>query len=166
MFQWMQQMGAYLRRFGLLAATACVLAACGANAAKSDLQAIAEVFKQTGFSPSLEQEYQERMKNAKSEEDLKVIVQDMAGVIGQAGPKLQALSLKTEEGKSIRDQLAKGMTQVAAGMQKSLTIDPRDVQAQVALSQELQQGQKAVMQGFAEFSALAKKEGIDIKLDH
>lgn len=53
---------------------------------------------------------------------------------------------------------------MAAGMQKSLTIDPRDVQAQVAVSQELQEGQKAVMQGFAEFSALAKKEGIDIKL--
>lgn len=98
MFQWMQQMGAYLRRFGLLAATACVLAACGANAAKSDLQAIAEVFKQTGFSPSLEQEYQERMKNAKSEEDLKVIVQDMAGVDWPDRPEIAGLVLENRRG--------------------------------------------------------------------
>ena len=147
----------------LVLAGVMLLAACG-NPAKSDLQAIAKVISDTGFTPAKTQEYQQRLRQAKSEAEVKATLGEMAQYFEKVPASLNALSLKTDEGRGIRDDLSQGMDKVIRATKQALTLSPKDTAAMMEAQKLALEGQQQLLQGQNKFMVAAGREGI--KLDN
>ena len=143
----MQNIRQWFRNAVLVLAGVMLLAACG-NPAKSDLQAIAKVFVETGYTPEKNQEYQQRLRLAQYFEKV------------PAG--LNALSLKTDEGRSIRDDFSQGIDKLVRGAKQAIAAPAQDSQAQEAASRLALEGQQQFLQGQNKFIAAAGREGIKL----
>ena len=147
----------------LVLAGVMLLAACG-NPAKSDLQAIAKVISDTGFTPAKTQEYQQRLRQAKSEAEVKATLGEMTQYFEKVPAGLNALSMKTDEGRGIRDDLSQGMDKVIRATKQALTLSPKDTAAMMEAQKLALEGQQQLLQGQNKFMVAAGREGI--KLDN
>ena len=148
----MKNIRQWFRNAVLVLAGVMLLAACG-NSAKADLQAIAKVMVDTGYSPQKNQEYQLRLQQAKSEAESKAIVGEMLQYFEKVPAGLNALSMKTDEGRGIRDDLSQGMDKVI-----------RATAAMMEAQKLALEGQQQLLQGQNKFMVAAGREGI--KLDN
>ena len=159
----MKNIHQWFRNAVLVLAGVMLLAACG-NPAKSDLQAIAKVIYDTGYTPAKNQEYQQRLRQAKSEAEVKATLGEMTQYFEKVPAGLNALSLKTDEGRSIRDDLSQGIDKFVRGTKQVITAPAKDSQAQEAASRLAMEGLQQFVQGLNKFMVAAEREGI--KLDN
>ena len=159
----MKNIRQWFRNAVLVLAGVMLLAACG-NPAKSDLQAIAKVISDTGYTPAKNQEYQQRLRQAKSEAEVKATLGEMTQYIEKVPAGLNALSLKTDEGRSIRDDLSQGTDKLVRGAKQAIAAPAQDSQAQEAANRLAMEGLKQLLQGQNKFMVAAGREGI--KLDN
>ena len=146
----------------LVLAGVMLLAACG-NPAKSDLQAIAKVISDTGYTPAKNQEYQQRLRQAKSEAEIKATLGEMTQYFEKVPAGLNALSLKTDEGRSIRDDLSQGTDKLVRGAKQAIAAPAKDSQAQEAANRLAMEGLKQLLQGQNKFMVAAEREGIKLE---
>ena len=158
----MKNIRQWFRNAVLVLAGVMLLAACG-NPAKSDLQAIAKVFVETGYTPEKNQEYQQRLRQAKSEAEVKATLGEMTQYIEKVQAGLNALSLKTDEGRSIRDDLSQGIDKFVRGTKQAIAAPDKDSQAQEAASQLAMEGLQQFVQGLNRFMVAAEREGIKLE---
>lgn len=154
------QMRNWVRSIMLVAASVLLLSACG-SPEKSDLIAIAKVMADTGYTPQMNQVYQQRLQGVKNEEEAKVIVNEMLAIFEKVPAGLNALSLKTDEGKAIRNDLAQGMQQVLEGTRAAMTLSPQDQAGVLAAQKKIMAGQQQLMQGQNKFMVAAGREGLE-----
>ena len=159
----MQNICQWFRNAVLVLAGVMLLAACG-NPAKSDLQAIAKVISDTGYTPAKNQEYQQRLRQAKSEAEVKATLGEMTQYFEKVPAGLNALSLKTDEGRSIRDDLSQGTDKLVRGAKQAIAAPAQDSQAQEAANRLAMEGLKQLLQGQNKFMVAAERE--DIKLEN
>ena len=159
----MKNIHQWFRNAVLVLAGVMLLAACG-NPAKSDLQAIAKVIYDTGYTPAKNQEYQQRLRQAKSEAEIKATLGEMTQYFEKVPAGLNALSLKTDEGRSIRDDLSQGTDKLVRGAKQAIAAPAKDSQAQEAASRLAMEGLQQFVQGLNKFMVAAEREGI--KLDN
>ena len=158
----MQNICQWFRNAVLVLAGVMLLAACG-NPAKSDLQAIAKVISDTGYTPAKNQEYQQRLRQAKSEAEVKATLGEMTQYIEKVPTSLNALSLKTDEGRSIRDDLSQGTDKLVRGAKQAISAPAQDSQAQEAANRLAMEGLKQLLQGQNKFMVAAEREGIKLE---
>ncbi len=159
----MKNIQEWFRNAVLVLAGVMLLAACG-NPAKSDLQAIAKVISDTGYTPAKNQEYQQRLRQAKSEAEVKATLGEMTQYFEKVPAGLNALSLKTDEGRSIRDDFSQGTDKFVRGTKQVIAAPAKDSQAQEAASRLAMEGLQQFVQGLNKFMVAAEREGI--KLDN
>ena len=159
----MKNIHQWFRNAVLVLAGVMLLAACG-NPVKSDLQAIAKVIHDTGYTPAKNQEYQQRLRQAKNEAEAKATLGEMTQYFEKVPAGLNALSLKTDEGRSIRDDFAQGIDKFVRGAKQVIAAPANDSQAQEAASKLVLEGLQQFMQGQNKFMVAAGREGI--KLDN
>ena len=152
----------WFRNAVLVLAGVMLLAACG-NSAKSDLQAIAKVMVETGYTPAKNQEYQQRLRQAKSEAEIKATLGEMTQYFEKVPAGLNALSLKTDEGRSIRDNLSQGIDKFVRGTKQVIAAPAKDSQAQEAASRLAMEGLQQFVQGLNKFMVAAEREGIKLE---
>ena len=152
----------WFRNAVLVLAGVMLLAACG-NPAKSDLQAIAKVIYDTGYTPAKNQEYQQRLRQAKSEAEIKATLGEMTQYFEKVPAGLNALSLKTDEGRSIRDDLSQGTDKLVRGAKQAIAAPAKDSQAQEAANRLAMEGLKQLLQGQNKFMVAAEREGIKLE---
>lgn len=143
----------------LAVAAAAMLAAC-ASAEKSDIQAVASAFKEVGFNQQISISYQNRIKNAKNDEEMKVVIGEMLDLIAKVPPKLDALELRSDSVKAIRSKFSAGYAQMNT-VGRRLLAATNEAEAQAAQAQMLQARQQ-IAAAFREFAAVAEKEGLSI----
>ena len=158
----MKNIRQWFRNAVLVLAGVMLLAACG-NSAKADLAAIAKVMVDTGYSPQKNQEYQLRLQQAKSEAESKAIVAEMLQYFEKVPAGLNALSMKTDEGRGIRDDLAQGMDKVIRATKQALTLSPKDTAAMMEAQKLALEGQQQLLQGQNKFMVAAGREGIKLE---
>ena len=158
----MQNIRQWFRNAVLVLAGVMLLAACG-NPAKSDLQAIAKVISDTGYTPAKNQEYQQRLRQAKSEAEVKATLGEMTQYFEKVPAGLNALSMKTDEGRGIRDDLAQGMDKVIRATKQALTLSPKDTAAMMEAQKLALEGQQQLLQGQNKFMVAAEREGIKLE---
>ena len=158
----MQNICQWFRNAVLVLAGVMLLAACG-NPAKSDLQAIAKVISDTGYTPAKNQEYQQRLRQAKSEAEVKATLGEMTQYFEKVPAGLNALSLKTDEGRSIRDDLSQGTDKLVRGAKQAIAAPAQDSQAQEAANRLAMEGLKQLLQGQNKFMVAAEREGIKLE---
>lgn len=158
----MKNIRQWFRNAVLVLAGVMLLAACG-NPAKSDLQAIAKVISDTGYTPAKNQEYQQRLRQAKSEAEVKATLGEMTQYIEKVPTSLNALSLKTDEGRSIRDDLSQGTDKLVRGAKQAIAAPAQDSQAQEAANRLAMEGLKQLLQGQNKFMVAAEREGIKLE---
>ena len=158
----MQNIRQWFRNAVLVLAGVMLLAACG-NPAKSDLQAIAKVISDTGYTPAKNQEYQQRLRQAKSEAEVKATLGEMTQYFEKVPAGLNALSLKTDEGRSIRDDLSQGTDKLVRGAKQAIAAPAQDSQAQEAANRLAMEGLKQLLQGQNKFMVAAEREGIKLE---
>lgn len=146
----------------LVLAGVMLLAACG-NPVKSDLQAIAKVIHDTGYTPAKNQEYQQRLRQAKNEAEAKATLGEMTQYFEKVPAGLNALSLKTDEGRSIRDDFSQGIDKFVRGAKQVIAAPANDSQAQEAASKLVLEGLQQFMQGQNKFMVAAGREGIKLE---
>ena len=159
----MKNIRQWFRNAVLVLAGVMLLAACG-NPAKSDLHAIAKVISDTGYTPAKNQEYQQRLRQAKSEAEVKTTLGEMTQYFEKVPAGLNALSLKTDEGRSIRDDYSQGIDKFVRGAKQVIAAPANDSQAQEAASRLAMEGLQQFVQGLNKFMVAAEREGI--KLDN
>ena len=159
----MKNIRQWFRNAVLVLAGVMLLAACG-NSAKADLQAIAKVIHDTGYTPAKNQEYQQRLRQAKNEAEAKATLGEMTQYFEKVPAGLNALSLKTDEGRSIRDDLSQGIAKFVRGTKQVIAAPAKDSQAQEAASRLAMEGLQQFVQGLNKFMVAAEREGI--KLDN
>ena len=76
---------------------------------------------------------------------------------------LTALSLKTDEGRSIRDDFSQGIDKLVRGAKQAIAAPAQDSQAQEAASRLALEGQQQFLQGQNKFIAAAGREGIKLE---
>ena len=158
----MKNIQQWFRNAVLVLAGVMLLAACG-NPAKSDLQAIAKVIYDTGYTPAKNQEYQQRLRQAKSEAEIKATLGEMTQYFEKVPAGLNALSLKTDEGRSIRDDLSQGTDKLVRGAKQAIAAPAKDSQAQEAANRLAMEGLKQLLQGQNKFMVAAEREGIKLE---
>ena len=158
----MQNICQWFRNAVLVLAGVMLLAACG-TPAKSDLQAIAKVIADTGYTPAKNQEYQQRLRQAKSEAEVKATLGEMTQYFEKVPAGLNALSLKTDEGRSIRDDLSQGTDKLVRGAKQAIAAPAQDSQAQEAANRLAMEGLKQLLQGQNKFMVAAEREGIKLE---
>ena len=158
----MKNIHQWFRNAVLVLTGVMLLAACG-NPAKSDLQAIAKVISDTGYTPAKNQEYQQRLRQAKSEAEVKATLGEMTQYIEKVPTSLNALSLKTDEGRSIRDDLSQGTDKLVRGAKQAISAPAQDSQAQEAANRLAMEGLKQLLQGQNKFMVAAEREGIKLE---
>ena len=158
----MQNICQWFRNAVLVLAGVMLLAACG-NPAKSDLQAIAKVISDTGYTPAKNQEYQQRLRQAKSEAEVKATLGEMTQYFEKVPAGLNALSLKTDEGRSIRDDLSQGTDKLVRGAKQAIAAPAQDSQAQEAANRLAMEGLQQFVQGLNKFMVAAEREGIKLE---
>ena len=158
----MQNIRQWFRNAVLVLAGVMLLAACG-NPAKSDLYAIAKVISDTGYTPAKNQEYQQRLRQAKSEAEIKATLGEMTQYFEKVPAGLNALSLKTDEGRSIRDDLSQGTDKLVRGAKQAIAAPAQDSQAQEAANRLAMEGLKQLLQGQNKFMVAAEREGIKLE---
>ena len=158
----MKNIHQWFRNAVLALAGVMLLAACG-NPAKSDLQAIAKVLVETGYTSEKNQEYQQRLRQAKSEAEVKATLGEMTQYFEKVPAGLNALSLKTDEGRSIRDDLSQGMDKVVRATKQALTLSPKDTAAMMEAQKLALEGQQQLLQGQNKFMVAAGREGIKLE---
>ena len=158
----MKNIRQWFRNAVLVLAGVMLLAACG-NPAKSDLQAIAKVIYDTGYTPAKNQEYQQRLRQAKSEAEVKATLGEMTQYFEKVPASLNALSLKTDEGRSIRDDLSQGTDKLVRGAKQAIAAPAQDSQAQEAANRLAMEGLKQLLQGQNKFMVAAEREGIKLE---
>ena len=152
----------WFRNAVLVLAGVMLLAACG-NPVKSDLQAIAKVIHDTGYTPAKNQEYQQRLRQAKNEAEAKATLGEMTQYFEKVPAGLNALSLKTDEGRSIRDDFSQGIDKFVRGAKQVIAAPANDSQAQEAASKLVLEGLQQFMQGQNKFMVAAGREGIKLE---
>ena len=158
----MKNIRQWFRNAVLVLAGVMLLAACG-NSAKADLQAIAKVISDTGFTPAKTQEYQQRLRQAKSEAEVKATLGEMTQYFEKVPASLNALSMKTDEGRSIRDDFSQGIDKFVRGAKQVIAAPANDSQAQEAASKLVLEGLQQFMQGQNKFMVAAGREGIKLE---
>ena len=158
----MKNIRQWFRNAVLVLAGVMLLAACG-NPAKSDLQAIAKVISDTGFTPAKNQEYQQRLRQAKSEAEVKATLGEMIQYFEKVPASLNALSLKTDEGRSIRDDFSQGIDKLVRGAKQAIAAPAKDSQAQEAADRLTTEGLQQFVQGLNKFMVAAEREGIKLE---
>ena len=158
----MKNIHQWFRNAVLVLAGVMLLAACG-NPAKSDLQAIAKVIYDTGYTPAKNQEYQQRLRQAKNEAEAKATLGEMTQYFEKVPAGLNALSLKTDEGRSIRDDFSQGIDKFVRGAKQVIAAPANDIQAQEAASKLVLEGLQQFMQGQNKFMVAAGREGIKLE---
>ena len=158
----MKNIQQWFRNAVLVLAGVMLLAACG-NPAKSDLQAIAKVIYDTGYTPAKNQEYQQRLRQAKNEAEAKATLGEMTQYFEKVPAGLNALSLKTDEGRSIRDDLSQGTDKLVRGAKQAIAAPAQDSQAQEAANRLAMEGLKQLLQGQNKFMVAAGREGIKLE---
>ena len=158
----MQNIRQWFRNAVLVLAGVMLLAACG-NPVKSDLQAIAKVIYDTGYTPAKNQEYQQRLRQAKNEAEAKATLGEMTQYFEKVPAGLNALSLKTDEGRSIRDDFSQGIDKFVRGAKQVIAAPANDSQAQEAASKLVLEGLQQFMQGQNKFMVAAGREGIKLE---
>lgn len=156
----LNQMNTWLRGLMLVMASVLLLSACG-NPTKSDLMAIGKVMADTGYTPAINEQYQKRLQTAKNEAEAKAIVEEMLAIFEKVPPALNTLSLKTEEGKTIRDDLSQGMAQVLQGTKQAMTLSPSDTAGAMEAQKLIMTGQQQMMKGQNAFMVAAGREGLE-----
>ena len=158
----MKNIRQWFRNAVLVLAGVMLLAACG-NPTKSDLQAIAKVISDTGYTPAKNQEYQQRLRQAKSEAEVKATLGEMTQYFEKVPAGLNALSLKTDEGRSIRDDFSQGTDKLVRGAKQAIAAPAHDSQAQEAANRLAMEGLKQLLQGQNKFMVAAEREGIKLE---
>ena len=158
----MKNIRQWFRNAVLVLAGVMLLAACG-NPAKSDLHAIAKVISDTGYTPAKNQEYQQRLRQAKNEAEAKATLGEMTQYFEKVPAGLNALSLKTDEGRSIRDDFSQGIDKFVRGAKQVIAAPANDSQAQEAASKLVLEGLQQFMQGQNKFMVAAGREGIKLE---
>lgn len=158
----MKNIRQWFRNAVLVLAGVMLLAACG-NPVKSDLQAIAKVIHDTGYTPAKNQEYQQRLRQAKNEAEAKATLGEMTQYFENVPAGLNALSLKTDEGRSIRDDFSQGIDKFVRGAKQVIAAPANDSQAQEAASKLVLEGLQQFMQGQNKFMVAAGREGIKLE---
>ena len=158
----MKNIRQWFRNAVLVLAGVMLLAACG-NPAKSDLHAIAKVISDTGYTPAKNQEYQQRLRQAKNEAEAKATLGEMTQYFEKVPAGLNALSLKTDEGRSIRDDFSQGIDKFVRGAKQVIAAPANDSQAQEAASKLVLEGLQQFMQGQNKFMVAAEREGIKLE---
>lgn len=158
----MKNIRQWFRNAVLVLAGVMLLAACG-NPVKSDLQAIAKVIHDTGYTPAKNQEYQQRLRQAKNEAEAKATLGEMTQYFEKVPAGLNALSLKTDEGRSIRDDFSQGIDKFVRGAKQVIAAPANDSQAQEAASKLVLEGLQQFMQGQNKFMVAAEREGIKLE---
>ena len=158
----MKNIRQWFRNAVLVLAGVMLLSACG-NSAKADLQAIAKVISDTGYTPAKNQEYQQRLRQAKSEAEVKATLGEMTQYFEKVPAGLNALSMKTDEGRGIRDDLAQGMDKVIRATKQALTLSPKDTAAMMEAQKLALEGQQQLLQGQNKFMVAAGREGIKLE---
>ena len=158
----MKNIHQWFRNAVLVLAGVMLLAACG-NPVKSDLQAIAKVIHDTGYTPAKNQEYQQRLRQAKNEAEAKATLGEMTQYFEKVPAGLNALSLKTDEGRSIRDDFSQGIDKFVRGAKQVIAAPANDSQAQEAASKLVLEGLQQFMQGQNKFMVAAGREGIKLE---
>ena len=158
----MKNIRQWFRNSVLVLAGVMLLAACG-NPAKSDLQAIAKVISDTGYTPAKNQEYQQRLRQAKSEAEVKATLGEMTQYFEKVPAGLNALSLKTDEGRGIRDDLSQGTDKLVRGAKQAIAAPAQDSQTQEVANRLAMEGLKQLLQGQNKFMVAAEREGIKLE---
>ena len=76
---------------------------------------------------------------------------------------LNALSMKTDEGRGIRDDLSQGMDKVIRATKQALTLSPKDTAAMMEAQKLALEGQQQLLQGQNKFMVAAGREGIKLE---
>ncbi|MDO4878406.1 MAG: hypothetical protein Q3966_03810 [Neisseria sp.] len=149
----------------LLALTAAFLLAACSNPEKSDVIEISKVFSSNGYSPDTQQQFQQKMMSAKSEAEQAALIKEMTDRFEKTAADLEKTSLRSEEGRSARDHLAKGFKGIAVSTRKAIENAHADEKTQTAIAMEASEAQTEMMQGYAELTALAKKHNLTMGND-
>ncbi|QMT30999.1 hypothetical protein [Alysiella filiformis] len=153
-----------LCQIAVLVLGATMLAGCGEGSEKADLLKITAVFYEAGVNEKVQEEYQQKLKNVKTEAEAKQVIGEMVGLLEKTPAKLEGLNLSTEAGKSLRDKLAKGFRGVVESTKELTALDMKtDMDKAMAAQTKLLQAQKDLLDAQNEFIELAKKHGVDLE---
>ena len=103
------------------------------------------------------------MRQAKSEAEVKATLGEMTRYFEKVPAGLNALSLKTDEGRSIRDDYSQGIDKFVRGAKQVIAAPANDSQAQEAASRLALEGLQQFLQGQNKFIAAAEREGIKLE---
>lgn len=150
-----------ISRFLLIIGSIAALAACG-NPQQSDLISIAGALKDAGFHPNLEAEYQQRISQAKNEEDVRGVLRDQLALTEKTAPKLKALKLKSDEGRSIQNKLAGGFEKMGNGLRTAINADFNSQSTMLSAQNDMRAGGQDILAGMQEFATVAKAQGLNL----
>lgn len=156
---------ALIRPFVLLGAAVLLLAACG-NAEKSDLMAFGQAIKETGYTQQTHQQFQARLATAQSEEEVKTILNEMFAIFDAVPPKLDAVPMKSEEVKKLRDDFSSSLRALLTstrGMMELDSADPAAAEQAAVLQKNMMEAQTKLLDAQNRLMVLAGKHGLELQ---
>lgn len=131
--------------------------ACGGNPEKQDIIALSKAFKDYAGK---DQEFQQKMKTVQTQEDVKAVIAEYVPLFEKTPQELRNLTMKSEEGKKLQQELADGYEKIANITHKMLNTDLTDQAAMIELNKESTEVQMQMQKTLVRISELAGKHGL------
>ena len=134
--------------------------ACGGNPEKQDVIALGKAFKEMGYEGK-DQEFKQKMQSVKSEDDMKAVLEEFLPMLEKTPQEIRKLTMKSEEGKKLQQEMADGIEKQVGIVRKSLTIDNNDMEAVMQLQKEATEAQMQFQKAQMHLAELIGKHGLN-----
>lgn len=146
----------------LLTALCCgvlLTTACSGNPEKQDIIALVKVFKEMGYEGK-DKEFKQKMQSVTNEADMKAVIEEFLPLLDKTPQEIRKLTMKSEEGKKLQQEMADGIEKQIGIIRKSLTIDSNDMDAMVQLNKEATESQMQFQKAQMHLAELIGKHGL------
>ncbi|MBO7080488.1 MAG: hypothetical protein J6V99_00390 [Neisseriaceae bacterium] len=135
--------------------TALLMTACSGNPEKQDALALGKTLVQLGYGEKLQQEFQQKLQTAKTQEEAKTILAEYLPLFEKTPQEIRSLKMKSEEGKKLQSEIADGYEKVSSIIKKMLRMNLNDQAALMEIDKENAEAQmqlKKIIDRIAELS--------------
>ncbi|MBR6026324.1 MAG: hypothetical protein IK065_01835 [Neisseriaceae bacterium] len=134
-----------------------LLTACSANAARSDLVAIADVLTKEGFSGELQKDLQDKIKYANSDDEIISVLKYFSDKLNTTQQKLRNLKMRNNEVNKARNDLADSLESMSNIIEKITQTDLHDSAQLEKIKQEMNEEEKKLQNATQQILQISQK---------
>lgn len=148
------------RLFVLLFCCFAFLTACSGYSEKYDLLSITKTLDEEGYSEEMKQSLQDRIKNAKNDNEIISVLDELSKKLDTTQQKLGNLKMRSKEGQQVRQEFVEAMDSMAKAMTKVVNANLADSSQLEKIQQEMHEAEVKLKDAKQHASQMAQKYGL------